>query len=218
MQLSFKCYLAITFLAALFVFVDAKATLSNSIDVQPKRFVLRPAKRPVGKAATVINRRSVGGKLANRRIIAASGMLEARSGLSWPLPIRVRAATPSDKDDDIEDNFDCEGYDDGNPKVTSSNYIFASTSPTSTITASARFGYDVPKSSNTASSSSASSSYVATPSCTSHHAVLPGEICLGIANYPENAGLTFAKILQLNPSVNSDCTNLYVGQILCTAA
>lgn len=53
--------------------------------------------------------------------------------------------------------------------------------------------------------------------CTRFHTVVSGEICLGIINYPENVGLTLDQLYSWNPAINSECTNLAIGQVLCVS-
>ncbi|KAI0329365.1 hypothetical protein GY45DRAFT_878419 [Cubamyces sp. BRFM 1775] len=50
--------------------------------------------------------------------------------------------------------------------------------------------------------------------CTDVHVVQSGEDCVDIA---KAAGTSLDTLLANNPNVNSDCTNIYVGEVLCTA-
>jgi LysM repeat protein len=47
------------------------------------------------------------------------------------------------------------------------------------------------------------------------YTVVSGDICYSIA---QQAGITVDQLIKWNPSVNAQCTNLYVGQILNTKA
>jgi LysM repeat protein len=49
-------------------------------------------------------------------------------------------------------------------------------------------------------------------SCPRLYEVLQGDNCFKIAT---KLGTTVAKIFSLNPSINSGCTNLAIGQVLC---
>ncbi|KIP07339.1 hypothetical protein PHLGIDRAFT_118196 [Phlebiopsis gigantea 11061_1 CR5-6] len=51
--------------------------------------------------------------------------------------------------------------------------------------------------------------------CTITHTVESGEFCSEIAG---NTGTTVSTLLANNPNVNSGCTNLQVGEVLCTAS
>ncbi|KAK0531147.1 hypothetical protein OC842_003710, partial [Tilletia horrida] len=51
-------------------------------------------------------------------------------------------------------------------------------------------------------------------SCTQTYTVVTNDNCGTIDNA---AGLTFAQLQGLNPSINSGCTNIYQGEILCIA-
>ena len=46
------------------------------------------------------------------------------------------------------------------------------------------------------------------------HVVQPGENCLQIA---QNEGTTLQMLFANNPNINAACTNIYPGQVLCTA-
>ncbi|KAF8142418.1 hypothetical protein K438DRAFT_1474176, partial [Mycena galopus ATCC 62051] len=48
--------------------------------------------------------------------------------------------------------------------------------------------------------------------CTQTYTVQSGDTCSAIA---ANVGLTVSQLLALNPSINSGCTNLAIGQVLC---
>ncbi|KAI0329340.1 hypothetical protein GY45DRAFT_1325117 [Cubamyces sp. BRFM 1775] len=50
--------------------------------------------------------------------------------------------------------------------------------------------------------------------CTDVHVVQPGDVCVNIAN---EAGILLSTLLANNPNVNSACSNLHVGEVLCTA-
>ncbi|KAI0653841.1 hypothetical protein C8Q70DRAFT_926914, partial [Cubamyces menziesii] len=50
--------------------------------------------------------------------------------------------------------------------------------------------------------------------CTDVHVVQSGDSCVDIAN---DAGTTLSTLLANNPNVNSACTDIYVGEVLCTA-
>ncbi|KAI0653868.1 hypothetical protein C8Q70DRAFT_1032745 [Cubamyces menziesii] len=50
--------------------------------------------------------------------------------------------------------------------------------------------------------------------CTVVHIVQPGDICVNIAN---EAGIPLSTLLANNPNVNSACSNLEVGEVLCAA-
>ncbi|KAF7351732.1 hypothetical protein MSAN_01606400 [Mycena sanguinolenta] len=49
-------------------------------------------------------------------------------------------------------------------------------------------------------------------SCTSSYTVVGGDTCNAIA---AKTGVSTATIFSLNPSINSGCTNLQIGQVLC---
>lgn len=51
--------------------------------------------------------------------------------------------------------------------------------------------------------------------CTDVHVVESGDFCALIAS---NAGIELNTLLANNPNVNSNCTNLGVGEVLCTAS
>ncbi|KAF8145192.1 hypothetical protein K438DRAFT_1444824, partial [Mycena galopus ATCC 62051] len=48
--------------------------------------------------------------------------------------------------------------------------------------------------------------------CTQTYTVQSGDTCSAIA---ASQGLTVSQLLALNPSINSGCTNLGIGQVLC---
>ncbi|KAF8129696.1 hypothetical protein K438DRAFT_1444615, partial [Mycena galopus ATCC 62051] len=48
--------------------------------------------------------------------------------------------------------------------------------------------------------------------CTQTYTVKSGDTCSAIA---ASQGLTVSQLLALNPSINSGCTNLSIGQVLC---
>ncbi|KAG6811287.1 hypothetical protein H0H92_008154 [Tricholoma furcatifolium] len=50
--------------------------------------------------------------------------------------------------------------------------------------------------------------------CTSVYVVASGDDCDTIAT---NANATVATLLANNPNVNADCSNIYPGEVLCTA-
>ncbi|TCD71388.1 hypothetical protein EIP91_010094 [Steccherinum ochraceum] len=50
--------------------------------------------------------------------------------------------------------------------------------------------------------------------CTTVHVIAEGEFCFEIAG---NAGISLDTLLANNPNVNSDCSNIGVGEVLCTA-
>ncbi|KAG6809464.1 hypothetical protein H0H92_016133 [Tricholoma furcatifolium] len=50
--------------------------------------------------------------------------------------------------------------------------------------------------------------------CTSVHVVASGDGCDTIAT---NANTTLATLLANNPNVNAECSNIYPGEVLCTA-
>ncbi|KAI8973079.1 hypothetical protein BD414DRAFT_499059 [Trametes punicea] len=50
--------------------------------------------------------------------------------------------------------------------------------------------------------------------CDIVHVVQSGDACQAIA---DDAGTTLAILLANNPNVNSQCTNIYPGEVLCTA-
>ncbi|KAH9941126.1 uncharacterized protein BXZ73DRAFT_75098 [Epithele typhae] len=50
--------------------------------------------------------------------------------------------------------------------------------------------------------------------CDVTHVVVSGDSCAAIAGA---AGTTTDVLLANNPNVNSDCTNIYPGEVLCTA-
>jgi len=50
--------------------------------------------------------------------------------------------------------------------------------------------------------------------CTTTHAVIPGDTCDAIvSNFKINSTILYSN----NPQINPDCTNIYVGEVLCTA-
>ncbi|KAG6831631.1 hypothetical protein H0H92_008708 [Tricholoma furcatifolium] len=51
--------------------------------------------------------------------------------------------------------------------------------------------------------------------CTTVHVVVSGDGCATIA---DNANITLATLLANNPNVNAACSNIYPGEVLCTAA
>ncbi|KAJ7622231.1 RlpA-like double-psi beta-barrel-protein domain-containing protein-containing protein [Roridomyces roridus] len=51
-------------------------------------------------------------------------------------------------------------------------------------------------------------------SCTSSYTVVSGDFCNLIS---QKTGVAVATIESLNPSINSGCTNLQIGQVLCLA-
>lgn len=217
MKLSCYSYIAATLSVTAAAFGKTQSSSAYSALIQQERLLLRPAVRP--KGAPVVARRSRGRKFAGRRSIAAIAILGSTATGHLALPVRIRSASALDEDDDIDDNFDCEDEQAGNgsdpvdnPKEGSTGSVTASASA-ATVTVAPAFDYKVTQTSSVASSGSSSPR----PPCTRYHTVSTGEICLGIANYPENTGLTFSKLLSYNPAVNSDCTNLFVGEVLCTA-
>ncbi|KAJ8453626.1 hypothetical protein ONZ51_g13493 [Trametes cubensis] len=50
--------------------------------------------------------------------------------------------------------------------------------------------------------------------CTDVHVVQAGDDCIDIA---KAAGISLDTLLANNPNVNSDCTNIHIGEVLCTA-
>lgn len=50
--------------------------------------------------------------------------------------------------------------------------------------------------------------------CHVTHVIQTSDTCQSIANA---AGIPIKKLLTNNPNVNTDCTNLYSGEVLCTA-
>ncbi|KAI0295011.1 hypothetical protein BC826DRAFT_1175232 [Russula brevipes] len=52
------------------------------------------------------------------------------------------------------------------------------------------------------------------PTCSTTRVVQSGDTCEAIANA---AGIPVSTLLANNPAVNSGCTNLFIGQVLCTA-
>ncbi|KAJ6490117.1 hypothetical protein C8R45DRAFT_202508 [Mycena sanguinolenta] len=50
--------------------------------------------------------------------------------------------------------------------------------------------------------------------CTATYTVVPGDTCFAIAT--EN-GITVATLEALNPSINSGCTNIFIGEVLCVS-
>ncbi|KAI0295013.1 hypothetical protein BC826DRAFT_968608 [Russula brevipes] len=53
------------------------------------------------------------------------------------------------------------------------------------------------------------------PTCSTTRVVQPGDTCEAIANA---AGISVSTLLANNPAINSGCTNLFIGQVLCTAS
>ncbi|GJE98024.1 LysM domain-containing protein [Phanerochaete sordida] len=51
--------------------------------------------------------------------------------------------------------------------------------------------------------------------CTTVHVVQSGDFCAAIA---ATAGIPLATLLHNNPNVNSGCTNLGIGEVLCTTS
>ncbi|KAH9896430.1 hypothetical protein C8Q73DRAFT_685398 [Cubamyces lactineus] len=51
--------------------------------------------------------------------------------------------------------------------------------------------------------------------CTDVHVVQAGDNCIDIA---KAAGTSLDTLLANNPNVNSACTNIYAGEVLCTAS
>ncbi|KAJ3475888.1 hypothetical protein NLI96_g11528 [Meripilus lineatus] len=51
--------------------------------------------------------------------------------------------------------------------------------------------------------------------CTSTHTIVSGDFCFAIAQI---AGIALDTLLANNPNVNQDCSNIYPGEVLCTAA
>jgi len=50
--------------------------------------------------------------------------------------------------------------------------------------------------------------------CSTVHVVKQGDFCQGMA---DAAGTDLATFLANNPNIKSDCSNIYVGEVLCTA-
>ncbi|KAI0089985.1 hypothetical protein BDY19DRAFT_984870 [Irpex rosettiformis] len=50
--------------------------------------------------------------------------------------------------------------------------------------------------------------------CDTVHVVQSGESCSGIA---QTSGISFSTLLANNRNVNNDCSNIYPGEVLCTA-
>lgn len=46
--------------------------------------------------------------------------------------------------------------------------------------------------------------------CTVTHVIVPGDFCAGIAS---SVGIDLNTLLANNPNINSDCTNLVVGEV-----
>lgn len=51
--------------------------------------------------------------------------------------------------------------------------------------------------------------------CTRFHTVVQGEICLGLLDWSRDINLTLEQLYEYNPTINSDCTNLAIGQSVC---
>ncbi|CAL1696891.1 unnamed protein product [Somion occarium] len=51
--------------------------------------------------------------------------------------------------------------------------------------------------------------------CTTVHVIAEGDFCASIAG---NAGIPISTLLANNPNVNADCSNLGIGEVLCTAS
>ncbi|ETW84901.1 hypothetical protein HETIRDRAFT_426061 [Heterobasidion irregulare TC 32-1] len=51
--------------------------------------------------------------------------------------------------------------------------------------------------------------------CTTTHTVVSGDFCASIAGA---AGIDASTLLANNPNVNSDCSNIYPGEVLCTSS
>lgn len=80
-------------------------------------------------------------------------------------------------------------------------------------------GVNATTSSSTIPSTTSSSvaSPTPTPPCAQHYTVTAGDSCYVIDT---KYGLTFAELQALNPgaAINTDCTNLQIGQVLCVAS
>ncbi|EMD32344.1 hypothetical protein CERSUDRAFT_87995 [Gelatoporia subvermispora B] len=55
---------------------------------------------------------------------------------------------------------------------------------------------------------------IAGEDCETIHVVQPGDFCAEIA---DEAGIPISTLLANNPNVNANCTNIDVGEVLCTA-
>ncbi|THH13529.1 hypothetical protein EW146_g6705 [Bondarzewia mesenterica] len=51
--------------------------------------------------------------------------------------------------------------------------------------------------------------------CNTTHVVQSGDFCVSIA---DGAGIPISTLLTNNPNVNSDCSNIYPNEVLCTSA
>jgi len=60
----------------------------------------------------------------------------------------------------------------------------------------------------------AQGSFTASQGCTCWHTVASGEVCLGLID-KSSSGFDITVFGQYNPQVNSDCSNLVVGQAYC---
>jgi hypothetical protein len=44
---------------------------------------------------------------------------------------------------------------------------------------------------------------------------MKGEICLGLLDWSKDIGLTLEQLYSYNPTINSECSNLAVGSVVC---